>query len=76
MGKWTAKTKRNAKIKKKITWWQRELKRSKEVLAVDKSNPRYTTRHRDGGGIETQESRIKSIEKVIEDLKKKLKSKV
>ena len=39
MGKWTEKTKRNAKIKKKITWWQRELKRSKEVLAVDKSNP-------------------------------------
>ena len=75
MGKWTPKTKRNAKIKKKITWWERELKRSKDVLSVDKSNPRYTTRHRDSGGIEIQESRVVSIEKVIQDLKKKLKSK-
>ena len=73
MGKWTPKTKRNAKIKKGITWWRRELARSKAKLNVDKDNPRYTSRHRDSGGIGIQEARIKSIEKVIEDLKKKLK---
>ena len=72
MGKWTAKTKRNAAIKKKITWWERELKRSEKVLSVDKSNPRYG-RYRDGGDTKIQESRIKSIVKVIEDLKKRLK---
>ena len=72
MGKWTEKTKRNAKTKKKITWWKRELVRSKEILAVDKSNPRYTTRHRDGGGIASQEARIKSIEDVIKKLSKTL----
>ena len=73
MGKWTAKTKRNAKIKKGITWWKRELVRSQEKLNTDKDNPRYTSRYRDGGDIKTQEARIVSIEKVIEDLKKKLK---
>lgn len=72
MGKWTAKTKRNAKTKKKITWWKRELVRSNEVLAVDKSNPRYIARHRDGGGIEAQEVRIKSIKVVIEKLESSL----
>ena len=72
MGKWTKKTKRNAKTKKKITWWKRELARSAEVLAVDKSNPRYTSRHRDGGGIESQEARIKSIQSVIEKLESSL----
>ena len=72
MGKWTPKTKRNAKTKKKITWWKRELVRSKEILAVDKSNPRYISRHRDGGGIESQEARIKSIQSVIEKLESSL----
>ena len=42
MGKWTPKTKRNAKIKKGITWWKRELARSQEKLNTDKDNPRYT----------------------------------
>ena len=72
MGKWTPKTKRNAKTKKKITWWKRELARSKEILAVDKSNPRYIARHRDGGGIESQEERIKSIKTIIEKLESSL----
>jgi hypothetical protein len=72
MGKWTPKTKRNAKTKKKITWWKRELVRSKEVLAVDRANPRYISRHRDGGGIESQEARIKSIKVVIEKLESSL----
>ena len=72
MGKWTPKTKRNAKTKKKITWWKRELVRSKEILAVDKSNPIYISRHRDGGGIESQEARIKSIQSVIEKLESSL----
>ena len=72
MGKWTPKTKRNAKTKKKITWWKRELLRSNEKLAVDKSNPRYIARHRDGAGIEFQEARIKSIKDVIEKLESSL----
>jgi len=73
MGKWTPKTKRNAKIKKKITWWKRELATSQAKLNVDKANPRYTVRYRDSGDLETQAVRIKSIEKVIEDLQKRLK---
>ena len=72
-GKWTKKTKRNARVKKKITWWKRELARSNEVLAVDKSNPRYISRHRDSGGIEAQETRIKAIKKTIADMEKELK---
>ena len=39
MGKWTPKTKRNAKTKKMITWWKRELTKSERALAVDKANP-------------------------------------
>ena len=74
MGNWTKKAKKKAKIKRKITWWKRELLRSQDALDVDKANPRYTTRHRDGGGIDAQESRIKSIKNGIEKLEKELSS--
>ena len=74
MGKWTKKSKKKAKIRRKITWWKRELLRSQDALDVDKANPRYTTRHRDGGGIDAQESRIKSIKNGIEKLEKELSS--
>ena len=73
MGKWTEKTKRNAKTKKMITWWKRELASSQNKLAVDKSNPRYEQRYRDSGGTEVQESRIESIKNAIAILEKRLK---
>ena len=74
MGKWTKKSKKKAKIRRKITWWKRELLRSQDALDIDKAYPRYTTRHRDGGGIDAQESRIKSIKNGIEKLEKELSS--
>jgi len=73
MGKWTPKTKRNAKTKKMITWWKRELTKSERALAVDKANPRYESRYRDGGNTEVQESRIESIKNAIAVLEKRLK---
>ena len=73
MGKWTPKTKRNAKIKKMITWWKRELASSQNKLAVDKSNPRYESRYRDSGGVKVQETRIESIKATITALEKRLK---
>ena len=72
MGKWTKKSKKKAKIRRKLTWWKQELLRSMNVLDVDKSNPRYTTRYRDSGGLESQEVRIKSIKDGIEKLEKEL----
>ena len=74
MGKWTKKSKKKAKIRRKLTWWKQELLRSMDALDVDKANPRYTTRHRDGGGIPIQEARIKSIKVAIEKLEKELTS--
>ena len=74
MGKWTKKSKKKAKIRRKITWWKRELLRSQDALDIDKANPRYTTRHRDGGGIPIQEARIKSIKNGIEKQEKELSS--
>ena len=76
MGKWTQKSKKKAKIRRKLTWWKRELLRSKDALDVDKANPRYTntSRYRDGGGISIQDARIKSIEVAIEKLEKELTS--
>ncbi len=73
MGKWTKKSKKKARIRRKITWWQRELLRSTDALDVDKSNPRYTSRYRDGGGIKVQETRITAIEHTINVLQKELK---
>ena len=73
MGKWTEKTKRNAKIKKQITWWKRELASSEKSLAVDKANPRYESRYRDTGGVKVQETRIVSIKATITALEKRLK---
>ena len=72
MGKWTKKSKKKAKIRRKLTWWKQELLRSMNALDVDKSNPRYTVRYRDSGGLEAQESRIKSIKDGIEKLEKEL----
>ena len=72
MGKWTKKSKKKAKIRRKLTWWKQELLRSMNALDVDKSNPRYTVRYRDGGGIVIQEARIKSIKDGIEKLEKEL----
>ena len=74
MGKWTKKSKKKAKIRRKLTWWNQELLRSMDALDVDKANPRYTTRYRDGGGIPIQEARIKSIKDAIEKLEKELTS--
>ena len=76
MGKWTKKSKKKAKIRRKLTWWKRELLRSKDALDVDKANPRYTNtvRYRDSGGLEAQESRIKSIKVAIEKLEQELTS--
>ena len=75
MGKWTEKTKRNAKIKKMITWWKRELASSERALAVDKANPRYESRYRDSGGVQVQETRIESIKATITALEKRLNKK-
>ena len=74
MGKWTKKTKRNARVRKQITWWKKQLLISKRVLSVDKANPRYDSSSiRNNGGIQVQETRIKAIEKAISNLQNNLK---
>ena len=74
MGKWTKKTKRNARVRKQITWWKKQLVYAKAKLKVDKANPRYDSSSiRNSGGIQVQETRIMAIEKAIIRLQNNLK---
>ena len=74
MGKWTKKTKINARVRKQITWWKKQLATAKAQLKIDKANPRYDPSSiRNSGGIKVQETRITAIEKAIMQLQNNLK---